>query len=71
MSSYASDYRITAVSIQKGVCLLLTDLLKEQHELSQKDDGADQAAGLAVQHVRDQLLPPSKRSAENAVFSLS
>jgi hypothetical protein len=42
------------------VCECVADLLKEQHELAQNDDSGEQA-GLAVQHVRDQLLPPSKR----------
>ena len=35
-------------------------MLKEQHEFVLNEDTNEQA-GLAVQHVRDQLLPPARR----------
>ena len=38
----------------------VADLLKEQHEFVLNEDTNEQA-GLAVQHVRDQLLPPARR----------
>ncbi|KAL8566384.1 hypothetical protein ACOMHN_049342 [Nucella lapillus] len=38
----------------------IINLLKEQHEFAQSEDTIEQS-GLAVQHVRDQLLPPARR----------
>nr|KAG5706031.1 hypothetical protein BaRGS_028140 [Batillaria attramentaria] len=46
----------------------IIDLLKEQHEFARKDGSLDQATGLAVQHVRDQLLPPATRKANQHIW---
>ncbi|XP_076469474.1 inner nuclear membrane protein Man1-like [Babylonia areolata] len=45
----------------------IIDMLKEQHEFAQNEDTTEQS-GLAVQHVRDQLLPPARRKAMQKIW---
>uniref|UniRef100_A0A2C9L6Z8 LEM domain-containing protein n=1 Tax=Biomphalaria glabrata TaxID=6526 RepID=A0A2C9L6Z8_BIOGL len=57
-------YRIRQRQLEQGEVYAMVekiiDILREHHELAKKDD-SDEQPYLAVQHVRDQLLPPASR----------